>query len=429
LETDRVAIARYVAAGEALLEALPPKARRAVQEQRLADQVNERCRRLRGVFMRHHAGDVYSILTDGHSRHHRLSELVFAAAERFPGVVPTRAQIETERTCVQAHKEGREIDQGIFFSALLRSPRAGAHIADAMLLPTQRARRLVDELRSRDAVDLGSVLVERHGCAAYLTIHNPRCLNAEDDALIADMETAVDLALLDDRVRVGVLRGGVMAHPRYAGRRVFSAGINLSDLHGGRISFVDFFLARELGYVRKLAHGLLANPAEDALSLRTIQKPWIGAVDSFALGGGMQLLLVLDKVIAEQDAYFTLPAAQEGIVPGAANLRLGRATGSRLARRIILSGRKIFATDPEARALCDVVVPSAHVEAAVEEAVEELDTPAVIANRRMLQLVEEPPELFREYMAEFALVQATRLYSADVLEKIGRWSRAREPTS
>jgi thioesterase DpgC len=59
------------------------------------------------------------------------------------------------------------------------------------------------------------------------------------------------------------------------------------------------------------------------------------------------------------------------------------------------------------------------MDAAVETAASALDNPAVVANRRMLNLAEEPADRFREYMAEFAYAQAVRLYSADVLDKVG----------
>src|SRR5436305_709205 len=83
---------------------------------------------------------------------------------------------------------------------------------------------------------------DRHDASVHVTISNPRRLNAEDNALVADLECAADLVLLDEGAQVGVLRGGRMTHPRYHGRRVFSAGINLADLRGGRLSFVDFLM-------------------------------------------------------------------------------------------------------------------------------------------------------------------------------------------
>ncbi|WP_317620948.1 (3,5-dihydroxyphenyl)acetyl-CoA 1,2-dioxygenase DpgC, partial [Streptomyces sp. CBMA123] len=387
---------------------------------------NAAARTARRAFLARHTDAVYGLLTDGLTRRPRLPALLDAAAERFPGLVPDRARMDAERARVQADKEGREIDQGVFCAAVLRSRTAGPHLIESMLAPTPRALDLLDDFRVKGRVDLDSVVVERRDTAAHVTFHNAHCLNAEDNGLIADVETAVDLALLDDRVRVGVLRGGPVDHPRYQGRRVFSAGINLKDLRNGAISFVDFLLGRELGYLHKMARGLLTDPAPGAWSDRTVAKPWVGAVDSFAIGGGMQLLLVLDRVIAETDAYFSLPAAEEGIVPGLGNLRLTRLTGGRLARQVILGGRRIEATDPEARLLCDEVVPAEGMAEAVERAVRELGAPAVAANRRMLNLAEEPLDLYREYLAEFAVAQVERAYSPDVLAKVERrWQRSR----
>jgi (3,5-dihydroxyphenyl)acetyl-CoA 1,2-dioxygenase len=421
LDDDATALAEYTGAGERLVAALPARPDRDAEQARLACAVFESCRELRHRFMRSHADEVYDTLTQSRTVHHRLTTLVQSAAETFSGLVPTGSLMDAERKLVQADKDGREIDQGIFVHWLLRSPSVGRHLMNAMLLPTDRARELLPEFRRAGVLDLGSVLLERRDFAAHLTIENQHCLNAEDDRLVADLETAVDLAALDEQVRVCVLRGGVMTKARYRGKRVFSSGINLRDLHDGRISYIEFLLTRELGCLSKILHGVRTDPSDGALPASGLQKPWIAAVDSFAIGGGMQLLLLFDWVIAGQDAYFSLPAAQEGIVPGAGSLRLARFTGSRLSRRIVLGGRKILAKDPDGLLLCDEVVPADEIDSSVERAVALLDNPATVANRRMLTLAEEDPDRFRAYMAEFAWEQALRLYSDDVLDKVGRW--------
>ncbi|MEU5716252.1 (3,5-dihydroxyphenyl)acetyl-CoA 1,2-dioxygenase DpgC [Streptomyces sp. NPDC020403] len=420
LEEDASVLAEQTERAERILARLPAPADRDAGQRNRTAAVFDSCRHIREQFMRRHTDAVYDALTDGRTRRHRLTELVFAAAERFPGLVPDRGQMDEENARPQAHKEGREIDQGIFLRGILRSPTAGAHLTDTMLMASPRALALIDRYRRDGRADLGPVLLERRAAAGHLTVRNPHCLNAEDNALVDAMETAVDLVLLDERTHVGVLRGDVMTHPRYAGRRVFSAGINLSDLRDGRISFLEFLLRRELTYLSKILRGLLLPPAEATYAVPSVQKPWVAAVDSFAIGGGMQLLLVFDRVIAADNAYFSLPAAQEGIVPGAGNLRLGRLTGSRLARRVILSGRRIRAIDPEAALVCDEVVAEDAMDAAVEAAVQDLDNSAVVANRTMLALAEEPADQFRLYMAEFAFTQARRLYSEDVIGKVER---------
>ena len=238
-----------------VLRGLPDQAQRSAAQRTIAREAKDAARALRLQFMDAHADAVYGTLTDGHRNSLRLAELVEAAASAFPGLVPTPGQLAIEQARDQAGKEGLEIDQGIFLSRVLRSPLAGPHLIDAMLRPTARARRLLDEFLRTGVAELGSVRMERCGNAAQLTMTRADCLNAEDDQQVDDIETAVDLVLLDPGVRVGVLRGGEMSHPRYRGKRVFSAGINLKSLHAGGISLVDFLLRRELGYISKLVRG------------------------------------------------------------------------------------------------------------------------------------------------------------------------------
>ncbi|MEU5002614.1 (3,5-dihydroxyphenyl)acetyl-CoA 1,2-dioxygenase DpgC [Streptomyces sp. NPDC021622] len=416
--------AEPLALAEKQLAALPEPERRTAAQREAADTAKDTARTLRARFLDAHADAVYDHLTEQRQAPLRLAELVAAAALAFPGLVPTDAQLDHERSLPQSGKEGHEIDQGIFLGRILRSPLAGPHLLDSMLRPTPRALELLPEFLRTGRAELGSVTVERSAGAAHLTMCGHDRLNAEDNQQVDDMETAVDLALLDPDVRVGVLRGGEMSHPRYRGKRVFSAGINLKSLHAGDISLVDFLLRRELGYLSKLVRGIRDDQAP-AWQPGTVQKPWIAAVDAFAIGGGAQLLFLFDHVIAASDAYLSLPAAQEGIVPGAANFRLTRSVGPRAARQIILQGRRIWAKEPDARLLIDEVADPHDIDAAIERTVHRLSGPAVVPNRRMLNHAEEAPEEFRRYMAEFALQQALRLYSEDVIGKVGRFQEAR----
>jgi (3,5-dihydroxyphenyl)acetyl-CoA 1,2-dioxygenase len=415
---DRASALLAEAAGHAekRIAALPDPAARSAEQRAAAAAAHAQVRSLRARFLDDHAEAVYDVLTDGRTRPLRLGELVEAAADAFPGLCPTVAQLAAERSLPQAAKEGREIDQGIFLRAVLRSPVAGPHLVDAMLRPTARALRLLPEFTRTGGVEMTAVRLERRGGVAHLTMCRDDCLNAEDETQVEDMETAVDLALLDPAVQVGLLRGGAMSHPRYRGRRVFSAGVNLKKISSGDIPLVGFLLRRELGYIHKIVRGVRHPPHPEP-----IDKPWAAAVDTFAIGGGAQLLLVFDHVIAAADAYLSLPAAKEGIIPGVANLRLTRAAGPRLSRQIILGGRRIRAAEPAARLLVDEVVEPDEMDAAIERALPALAGDAVLANRRMLNLAEEPVDVLRAYVAEFALQQALRLYGADVIGKVGRF--------
>ncbi|MQY03029.1 (3,5-dihydroxyphenyl)acetyl-CoA 1,2-dioxygenase DpgC [Actinomadura macrotermitis] len=420
-EPAAAGLAAAAAAVEEVLAALPEPGDRSPGQRAEAAAAFDGVRALRVRFLDAHVEEVYDRLTDGRATRLRLDALVEAAGERFPWLVPGAALLAGERGRAQGAKEGREIDQGIFLRAVLRSDVAGPHLLDAMLHPTPRALALLPEFQRSGVFASESVHLERRDGVARLTLCRDDCLNAEDERQVDDMETAVDLALLDPSVRAGLLRGGPMSHPRYRGRRVFSAGINLKSLHAGEISLVGFLLRRELGYLSKIYRGVRTDACWH--SPRT-EKPWVAAVDTFAIGGGTQVLLVFDHVLAAADSYLSLPAAAEGIVPGAGNLRLARFAGPRLSRQVILGGRRVWAAEPEARTLVDEVVPPELLDAAIERALDRFtaDGEAVVANRRMLNLAEEPPEAFRRYLAEFALQQALRLYGADVVAKSGRFA-------
>lgn len=167
---------------------------------RLTDDsaTSDRARKLRVEIMERHAEALYDRLTDGRSAHPRLDRLMADTAKTFPALVPT------------------EIDQGIFLRGVLRAPDAGPHLQSSMLRPTERALALLPEFRRTGFVETHSVLLERRDGVAHLTMCRDDCLNAEDNRQVDDMETAVDLALLDPDVEVGVLRGGTMTHPATA---------------------------------------------------------------------------------------------------------------------------------------------------------------------------------------------------------------------
>ncbi|WP_084510930.1 (3,5-dihydroxyphenyl)acetyl-CoA 1,2-dioxygenase DpgC [Nocardia lijiangensis] len=420
LAHDSAALRDFAAECDRTLRRLGPVAERDADRAAQAARAHHAVRALRRAFLRRHASAVYRRATGDLRDSLRLADLAAAATARFPGLLPQPAQLAADAAVVQAHKEGWEIDQGIFFHAVFADPVAGEHLLDAMRRPTPAARALLAGYEATGRVALPAVTLTRSGHTATLTIINVHCLNAEDNQHVADMETAVDLVLLDPRSKVGVVRGGEMTHPRYRGKRVFSAGINLAELHAGRISYLEFLLGRETGYLAKILRGLSDDSDSWPPTPRT--KPWIAAVDTFAIGGGAQLLLVFDRVIAAADSYFSLPAAQEGIVPGAGNLRLGRTATSRVSREVILWGRKIRATEPDARYVFDSVVEPGALAAEITRAAEQLAADAVIANKHMIVTAEEPQDAFRRYMSEFALHQALRLYGEDVLAKVSRFS-------
>src|SRR5438034_1168627 len=206
------------------------------------------------------------------------------AAGRFPGLAPTREAVVAERAQLQGDKDGAEIAQGLLAAHVLASPGAGSHLVWAMLRPTHEALERLDEFRAAGELDLGGAHVRRDGAAGIVEVRNPRHLNAEDDSTIPPTETAIDLVLLDPDIQVGVMRGGVVDHPRYAGRRIFGAGINLTHLYRGLIAFL-FFLVRDLGYVSKIYRGLSGPEHRPGPIEETTEKLWIAAAETYAIGG------------------------------------------------------------------------------------------------------------------------------------------------
>ncbi|PPK66536.1 enoyl-CoA hydratase/isomerase family protein [Actinokineospora auranticolor] len=406
---------------EQQLLSLPEPADRGPDDRATAAAIHQTLRAARSHYLSSHVDTIYNAVTDNHRLPLRLPDLLESITTAYPGILPSPHLFTLESGRVQADKEGFEIDQAILLRAVLRSPTSGPHLLESMLRPTPRSLSLLDTFQATGDLRLHSVHLSRQDGITHLTLIREDCLNAEDCQQVDDMETAVDLALLDPTTHVAAVRGGHMTHPRYKNKRVFSSGINLKRLHAGDISLVDFLLRRELGYISKILRG---TTTDTDWRSPTVEKPWLAAVDTFAIGGGAQLLHTFDRVIAASDSYYCLPAAQEGIVPGMANLRLTRSVGARVARQILLWGRTIHATDPEASLLFDEVVPPDHMDTTVAEAANRLDNAAVLTNRKMLNLAEEPQDTFRHYAAEFALQQALRIYSQDVLTKVSRFTTA-----
>jgi (3,5-dihydroxyphenyl)acetyl-CoA 1,2-dioxygenase len=387
-------------------------------------------RAAREARMRERVEEIYEELTDGLTRSLRMAELVYAAAERHPDLLPSRAAIDAERELLQKDKQGLEIDQGVFLAHVLAHPRCGPHLMHAMAQPKAEALARIDELRATGSVDLGVVRVDRDGEVGLITTQNHKFLNSEDDPSVAALETAVDLVLLDDAISVGVLRGAPAVHPKYAGRRIFGSGLNLTHLYYGKISLVEFMLEREVGALSKMYRGHdLADPAAGEWLEDRREKPFIGVVESFAIGGSCQILLVLDRVIAESGSYFNLPARKEGIVPGSANLRLPRFVGERPTRQAIFFNRDFPADSPEGRMLADEVIPTAEIDDAIAHSATELMSAgetSLVANRRALRAGAEPLDVFRRYLAGYAREQAYCFYSPALIDNLERnWEAKR----
>lgn len=429
------AVSEFLSRGQALIRRLPARTACTAGEKAAHQAITQIMNDAREDFLGSHAGGLYDALTSRGTRSLRLDELMREAAAEVPGLVPSPAGMDAERARALPDKEGVEFAHGLLTAHVLALPRAGRHLIGSMLQPTAAATDRLGELRDSGRVDLGPVTLTRQGRAGILELSNPRHLNAEDGTTLAATECAVDLILLDPDIEVGVIRGGVVDHPRYPGERVFGSGINLTHLYYGRIDFL-FYLLRDLGYVHKIFRGTLATAQDvDTWAHRrggqegTAEKLWVAAVECFAIGGACQLLHVVDHVIAVRGSRLFLPARKEGIIPGASNLRLPRFVGDRAARQAILSGREWTAGEPDAFALCDEVVEPGEMDQALGARIEALTNSGLVnatANRRTLRAGQEPVDLFREYMAAYAREQARCHLSPALVQNLETHWGARE---
>lgn len=425
---DAAAASKFWREGAAFLAKLPKKSRRTQEQKIAADTIKSQARDARERFLARHADAIYRKLTKNHERFLRVDELAYDAAKLVPGLTPMRKQVEAESELMQSEKDGVEVDQGIFLANVLADANNGMHLCHAMLRPKPEAVERMADFIKTGVIDFGPARLERKGKTAIVTIQNPRVLNAEDDDTLADTETAADIAIFDPVSEICVLRGGVVEHPKYKDRHVFCSGINLTHLYRGKIPFL-WYILRDMGVVNKMMRGLATGVrSPDEIYGGTHEKPWVAQVDVFAIGGGCQYLLAMDCVVAGSDAYMTLPARKEGIIPGVANLRFPRFVGPRIARQAIMMGKRLDCDSPEGRLVCDLVVPPNEVGLATMKVCEDFTSSGVVSaagNRRALRVGEEPLDLFRRYMAVYCREQAYCHFSPALIANLEKhWNAA-----
>jgi thioesterase DpgC len=118
-----------------------------------------------------------------------------------------------------------------------------------------------------------------------------------------------------------------------------------------------------------------------------------------------------------------LPARKEGIIPGAANLRMPRFTGDRIARQAIQYERRLDCDTPEGRLICDEIAAPAEMDGALDRVIARLTSSGAVsatANRRALRIGEEPFDIFRQYFSAYARDQAYCHFSPALIANLER---------
>jgi len=408
-QKDSHACSKYWLLDEQILSKLPVKNKRSVEEQKAATYVLERTRARREEFLFLHAETVYKKITHNLTQFIRLEELLHAANDLVPGLTVSKKTIAEGDHLLQSQKDGHEINQGIFLGHVLANQECGLHLCHTSLLPHPRTKEYQEEFKRTGKLELEGVSLIREGSTCYLYFQHGRYLHAEDDITLSNTEIAADLAILDPKSNIVVMRGDVINEGKYSGSRTFCSGINLTRLYNGKIPYL-WYIERDMGIVNKIYRGVASQKhSPNEILGHTTEKLWIAAVDKFAIGGGCQYLLVTDINIAGSDAYLTLPARKEGIIPGAANLRLPRFVGDRIARQAIMMERRIDCASPEGKMICDYVVDPKEIDQTIAKTIETISASGVVSasgNRKSFRVEQEPLDDFRKYMAVYAKEQA-----------------------
>jgi (3,5-dihydroxyphenyl)acetyl-CoA 1,2-dioxygenase len=225
--------------GRALLARLPLRSQRTSVQKAAGEAIVHLTADAAWRFFRRHAVPMYRELTREGARSIRVDALLWEAAARWPDILPTQAELVAESDRMQADKDGLEIHQGLFVSQVMANPQTGHHLIRSMLRPRTESLELLPQFVATGYADLATARVEVQGSASHVTIQNERYLNSEDDTVVGPLEIATDLALLHPEVKIGVLRGSVVNHPKYRGQRVFSSGINLTRIYQGKQSYLS----------------------------------------------------------------------------------------------------------------------------------------------------------------------------------------------
>ena len=383
------------------------------------------------IFLNNYSKVIYNQITANRNKFVKIDELVFSANNVVPYLTPSKEQLGIENKKILKDKEGIETDQGLFLSSVLSNQLEGNHLCHSMLLPSDLALEKQEEFNKIKKVQFNGASIKKFEKHVVVTLENGEYLNAEDERTLLPLEAAIDLAILDKDTHIAVLRGEVIEHPKYAGKRTFGAGINLTHLYQGQISFL-WYIKRDMGAVNKVFRGLATEHYGPENSLFPLQeKPWIATLDTFAIGGGCQYLLVMDHIMAENGSYMTLPARKEGIIPGMANLRLWRFTGDRIARQAIQNGLTIHSNSLDGKLICDEIIEKGDMDKSLIKTIDAYTNSGVVgsaSNRRAFRIGQEPLDTFRKYMSAYCHDQAYCHFSDALIKNLENyWDAASRP--
>jgi enoyl-CoA hydratase len=217
-----------------------------------------------------------------------------------------------------------------------------------------------------------NILVETRGKVGVIRLNRPQALNALNAALMDELIKAVDGFEADPNIACLVITGSDKA---------FAAGADIKEM--ANKSFMDVFLSDFIAGWDRVAH---------------VRKPVVAAVAGFALGGGCELAMMCDLIIAADNAKFGQPEIKLGVIPGIGGTqRLTRAIGKAKAMDLCLTGRMMDAAEAERSGLVARVVPLASL---MDEAMKAADTIASMSLPSVMIAKEAINRAFESSLAE-----------------------------
>ncbi|MCW2411470.1 MULTISPECIES: enoyl-CoA hydratase-related protein [unclassified Sphingobium] len=213
-----------------------------------------------------------------------------------------------------------------------------------------------------------TVLVEQRGAVTLVTLNRPQALNALNSQVLADLIAVFEAYEADEGQRCLVLTGS---------EKAFAAGADIKEMADK--TGADMYRAEMF--------------AQWTSRIAATRKPWIAAVAGFALGGGCELAMMADFIIAADTAKFGQPEITLGVAPGmGGSQRLTRAVGKAKAMDLCLTGRRMDAEEAERAGLVARIVPADDLlDEALKaaEAVAAMPPLAVMANKELVNLAFE----------------------------------------
>ena len=215
--------------------------------------------------------------------------------------------------------------------------------------------------------DYQTILVEQRGAVTLVTLNRPQALNALNSQVLAELIVAFEAFDADDTQGCAVLTGS---------EKAFAAGADIKEMAG--MGFAAMYGTNHFaGYDR----------------ITATRKPIIAAVSGYALGGGCELAMMCDFILAADSAKFGQPEIKLGVSPGmGGSQRLTRAVGKAKAMEMCLTGRMMDAAEAERSGLVSRILPAADL---VEEAVKTAELIAgmaplaILANKEMVNAAYE----------------------------------------